>query len=82
MYFTTLLERLTAFYYHYPLLSLGLGVAVLIWAYLKPKQAMKGLLFLGFVAIVFYVLSLMQEGTGASISSKEKMIHRTEKALE
>lgn len=82
MDFSTLLERLTAFYHDYTLLAIGLSVAVLIWAFLKPKEALKGFLFLCFIAAVFYVLSLMREGTGASISTKEKMMHRTEKALE
>ncbi len=82
MNFSELAQRAIDFYHDYTLVSIGLGIIVLIWAFMKPKQAFKGLLFLGFIAAVFYVLSLMGEGTESSRNLKEGMIHRTEKALE
>jgi len=74
-------QNLVELYYNYPVIVIGLGILILIWVYLRPKQALKGGLFLCFVVAVFYLVSLMTEGTGSSLSAKEKMMHKTEKAL-
>jgi len=76
-----LLENALEFYHDYPLIVIGLGVLTLIWAYLRPKQLLKGGLFLCFVIAMLYVLSLIDKGTGSSLSVKEKMMHKTERAL-
>ena len=82
MDFSEILDTVVGYYHDYPLIVAGVAIALLVWAYMKPKQAFKGLLFVAFVAVVFYMVSYMREGTGSSISVKEKMIHKTEKALE
>jgi len=81
MDFTSLWDSALDFYHDYTLLTIGLGVVVLIWAWRKPKQATKTFLFIGFVAVVFYVLGQIREGTGSGLSQKETMIHKTERAL-
>jgi len=81
MNISSIQQNFFEFYHNYPVIVIGLGVLILLWIYLRPKQALKGGLFLCFVAVVFYVLSLMSEGTGSSLSAKEKMMHKTEKAL-
>jgi len=80
MSISDLLQNITDLYYDYPILVIAVGIVILIWAYKKPKQASKGFLFLCFVALVFYVLSLMGEGTGSSINMKDQMMRKTEKA--
>jgi len=82
MNFSNMVQQLVDIYHDYTLLSIGVGVAIVIWAFMKPKQAFKGLLFLGFIAVVFYILSLMGEGADSSRHLKEGMIHRTEEAME
>ena len=43
MNFSELAQRAIDFYHDYTLVSIGLGIIVLIWAFMKPKQAFKGL---------------------------------------
>jgi len=77
----SLLNRLIDFYHAYPIIVIGLGVLILIWAYLRPKQVLRGGLFLCFVIAVFYLVSLMGAGTDSSLSTKKQMMNKTEKAL-
>jgi len=81
MDFDSLWENILDFYHDYTLIAIGLGVVLLLWAWFKPKQATKAILFAAFVAAVFYVLGQIREGTGSGLSQKETMIHKTERAL-
>ncbi len=82
MNFSELWQSAVDFYHAYPLLIAGIGIVVLVWAWKKPKQATKGFLFLAFIALVFYVLSLLGEGTDSSTRMKDSMMRKTEQALE
>lgn len=77
----SLLNKLVVLYHDYPIIVIGLGLLLLIWAYLRPKQVFKGGLFLCFVVAVFYLVSMMGDGTDSSLSTKKQMMHKTEKAL-
>ena len=75
MNFSHIMELVVDYARSYPLLAAAVGVALLLYTYFKPKQALKLALFIGFVAAVFYVLSYIREGTGSGMKQKESMMY-------
>ena len=64
-----------------PAIGVGIAVAVAALFFFRPKEMFKLSLFVLFMFVVFYVMSLLIEATGTGSSQKDKMIHKTREAM-
>ncbi|MDJ0622117.1 MAG: hypothetical protein QNJ17_04070 [Desulfocapsaceae bacterium] len=62
------------------LLAIGIAIAVLIFAYKKPVEAVKFFGFCAFLVAILYIMSLLTESGSHGVSDKKEM--STESRLE
>lgn len=64
-----------------PIVAGVLILFVIICFYSKPKESLKFVAFIVFLAVAFYIITLIAGALGTGSSEKGRMIYKTEEAL-
>ena len=77
MSFESASEFAIGFYHEYSIVVIIIAVILLIIAYNKPKESFKFLLFLVFMAAVFYTVGLIGDSIKTGSKNKDQMVNKT-----
>ena len=59
----------------------GIVILFIIFCfYAKPKESLKVVAFIVFLAVAFYIITLIAGAVGSGTTQKSKMIYKTEEA--
>jgi len=76
-----IMTRLSDFFHDYPLLAGAVVVGLLYSLYRSPKETFKFLAVLAVLAVAGYFVLQFTSTTSTSVSGKDALIHKTERAL-
>jgi Na+/phosphate symporter len=81
MDFDRMISYVVSFYHTHTPIAIAIAIAIFFIAYWKPKIAFKFGSAVFFIALVFYMISLLGGLLTAGTKHKEGMINKTEKYL-
>lgn len=82
MEFDSLLAQVSDFFSQYPYVLAIIAVILLYLAYRKPKESFKFIIFLLFLAAVFYGLSLLHETLTTGSKGADGMVNKSRKLID
>ncbi len=77
-----LLNNAHSIFNQYPIVLAVIAIVLLLIAYKNPKESFKFALFLLFIAVLFYAISLFGEALSTGSKNKDQMIYKTKKLVD